>query len=306
MAQSNRSRLGRYAVTIESHLGWIPNLRVWLLIGIPVSLLIGFFLVPLLTMGRLSFLEGMPPAPYTLENYANIFTNDVYLGVVRQTAWIAVLTTVCVLVLGYAFAYSIVRWSRYTTLLLLLLILPFWVNYLVRMYAWIIILTENGVLNQIEMFLGLTSDPSGYLYSFKAVLVGLVYVWLPLATLAFYASIDAVNDEHIEASKDLGAGPISTFFRVTLPLTKNGVIAGIVLVTVPAFGSFITPAMLGGTEVLMIGQVIEMQFGQAFNWPFGAALGMIIVVLVFLSIFLAYMLGTNLATRGGSEPGESA
>jgi spermidine/putrescine transport system permease protein len=288
---------------VKSFVQGSSSLRIGLILGLPSLLLVLFFFIPLLSMVRLSFLENLPPAPYTLSNYIEVFTSEIYIGILRQTTLITILTTVLVIVLGYSFAYSIVRWSKRTTYLLLLLILPFWTNYIVRMYAWINILQQNGVVNWLEVTLGLTNDPSGYLYSFNAVVLGLVYVWLPLATLPFYASIEGMDESLIEAGKDLGAGPIKTFWTVTLPQTKNGVLAGITLVAIPTFGSFVTPALLGGTNILMLGQVIDTQFNQAFDWPFGAALGTVVVVGVFVVIGLTQLAGHSaIGSRGGESP----
>jgi spermidine/putrescine transport system permease protein len=151
------------------------------------------------------------------------------------------------------------------------------------------------------ILVGLANEPSGIMYTHTAVLLGLAYVWLPLATFPFYASLTNMDGDLIDASKDLGAGPIKTFLRVTLPMTKNGVIAGIVLVAIPAFGSFITPALLGGTNVLMVGMVIEQQFAASFNWPFGSALGMVVTVGVVLLIGVGSWLGAGGKLSGGGD-----
>ncbi|GAA1317852.1 hypothetical protein GCM10009647_048000 [Streptomyces sanglieri] len=131
------------------------------------------------------------------------------------------------------------------------------------------------------------------MFSHEAVLIGLVYVWLPLAVLPFYASIKTMDEDLIEAAKDLGAGPLKTFFTVTLPMTKNGIYAGLILVAIPAFGAFVTPALLGGTGGVMIGMVIDNQFNQAFNWNFGAALGVFLTLVVIASLLIAALAGVE-------------
>ncbi len=251
----------------------------------------------------LSFLDGMPPASPTLQNYLNVFTTDLYLRVVWRTTVLTVQTTALVVILGYTLAYSMARFSRRTTLLLLLVILPFWTNYIVRMYALINIFSRNGLLDWIQLSAGFAQEPSGIMYTHTAVLLGLTYVWLPLATLPFYASLANLDDSLIEASKDLGAGPIETFFTVTLPLTKNGVIGGIVLVSIPTFGAFVTPTLLGGTDQIMIGMVIENQFTEAFNWPFGSALSVLVSVFVIVMLALGVKFGAGdvISKQGGGE-----
>ncbi|QHS18375.1 ABC transporter permease [haloarchaeon 3A1-DGR] len=252
-------------------------------------------------MAWMSFLADMPPAPLTLEHYIRIFTGDTYITVLWRTAVLTVQSTIIVVVLGYVLAYSIARFTKRATIVLLLIILPFWTNYIVRMYALINIFQSGGVLDTVMILVGLANEPSGIMYSHTAVLIGLAYVWLPLATFPFYASLTNMDGDLIDASKDLGAGPIKTFLRVTLPMTKNGVIAGIVLVAIPAFGSFITPALLGGTNVLMVGMVIEQQFAASFNWPFGSALGMVVTVGVVLLIGVGSWLGAGGKLAGGGD-----
>lgn len=283
-----------------------PRLRLALLVGPPLVVLLGFFIVPLISMFLLSFsapqqTEVFARGVVTLENYAKAFTSSVYLEVIWRTTVLTVQTTALVVLTGYTLAYSIVRFSRRTSALLLLVILPFWTNYIIRMYAWINILQKDGVLDSILVLFNLIQDPGGYLYTWQAVLIGFVYVWLPLATLPFYASLSNMDEDLIEAAKDLGAGPIKTFLTVTLPMTKGGLIAGLILVAIPTFGSFITPTLLGGTNVLMIGMVIETQFGGAFNWPFGAALSVLVSVVVVALLVWGVRAGGNLYGMGGGE-----
>jgi spermidine/putrescine transport system permease protein len=275
-----------------------PRARISILAGIPALVLLVFFVFPLLYMVWLSLHDGMPPASLTLDNYLDVVTTDLYMRVVWRTTVLTVQTTVLVVVLGYMLAYSMARFSKRTTLLLLLVILPFWTNYIVRMYALINIFSRDGMLDWIQITLGLSSDPSGIMYTHTAVLLGLTYVWLPLATLPFYASLANMDDNLIEAAKDLGAGPIETFLTVTLPMTKNGIIGGIVLVSIPTFGAFVTPTLLGGTDQLMIGMVIENQFTEAFNWPFGSALSVIVSAFVVLMLLIAVKFGAgDIVTR---------
>ncbi|WP_255170967.1 ABC transporter permease [Natrononativus amylolyticus] len=279
-----------------------PRLRTLILAGIPALTLLLFFVFPLLFMVWLSVLDGMPPASFTLDNYVTLVTTDLYLRVVWRTTVLTVQTTAIVVVFGYTLAYSMARFSKRTTLLLLLVILPFWTNYIVRMYALINIFSRDGMIDWVQLALGLAQEPSGIMYTHTAVLLGLTYVWLPLATLPFYASLANMDDNLIEAAKDLGAGPIETFFTVTLPMTKNGVIGGVVLVSIPTFGAFVTPTLLGGTDQLMIGMVIENQFTESFNWPFGSALSVLVSLFVVLMLLIGVKLGAgDVVTRQGDS-----
>ena len=276
-----------------------PRLRTLAVAGPPYAMLVLFFAVPLLAMIVVSFQTGDIGGPWTLSNYTRFLSSDTYLTVVWRTLLISLQVTAIVTVIGYALAYSIVRFSRRTTLLLLLVILPFWTSYIIRMYAWINILQSDGVLDSTLNMVGLPA--LSLLYSEPAVLIGFTYVWLPLAVLPFYASLTNLDSDLIEASKDLGAGPVRTFASVTLPMTINGVVTGVILVFIPTFGSFITPRLLGGTNNIMIGMVIENQFKSAFNWPFGAAIGMVISVVVVALLLLGTRIGGGLFAQGGEE-----
>lgn len=274
-----------------------PRLKKFAIAGPPYGVLVAFFALPLLAMLVISFQEGQINGPWTLANYTDFLGSATYLTVVWRTLLVTVQVTVLVTVVGYTLAYSIVRFSRRTTLLLLLVILPFWTSYIIRMYAWINILQSGGVLDSTLQLFSLPSV--GLLYTQPAVMIGFTYVWLPLAVLPFYASLTNMDADLIEAAKDLGAGPIKTFFTVTLPMTKNGVITGVILVFIPTFGSFITPRLLGGTNNIMIGMVIENQFKSAFNWPFGAAIGIVISAVVVALLVAGARSGGNLF--GGGE-----
>lgn len=259
-----------------------------------------FLILPVILMIATSFSSGQPPASFTLENYIRIF-DSLYIGILWYTALLAVQTMLLIFVMGYTLAYSIVRFSKRTTLLLLLIILPFWTNYIVRMYAWINILQQGGGFDWLLLSMSILSEPQGYLYTHSAVLIGLMYVWLPLATFPFYASLSQMNMDLIDAAKDLGAGPIKTFFTITLPMTSKGIIAGIVLVLMPAFGAFITPRLLGGTNQITLGMVIDNQFNQAFNWPFGAALAIFLTLIVLLLLGLGSKFGSVAMRRRDSH-----
>ncbi|WP_224448824.1 ABC transporter permease [Haloprofundus salilacus] len=270
-----------------------PRVRRGLIAGPPTTFLVLFFALPILTMLVISFRAGDINGPFTLDNYTNFLTSDTYRTVLWRTLLVTVQVTAVVTVVGYALAYSIVRFSRRTTLLLLLVILPFWTSYIIRMYAWINILQSGGVLDSTLLLLNVIDQPIGVLYSQTAVLVGFTYVWLPLAVLPFYASLSNMDPDLIEAAKDLGAGPLKAFLTVTLPTTLDGVVTGVILVFIPTFGSFITPRLLGGTDNIMIGMVIENQFKSAFNYPFGAAIGIVISAVVVVLLVLGARVGAG-------------
>lgn len=295
------SRSGRLREVME-YIRERRRVQLGLVVGIPAAILVFFFVLPLLSMVWLSFQNSLPPgSQFTLENYAKAI-EPVYATVLWRTTVLTVQTTLIVTILGYTLAYSSVRFSKRTTLILLLVILPYWTNYIIRMYAWITILQNGGVLSSILNIFDLASGAVGYLYTTEAVLVGLSYIWLPLATLPFYASLSNMDEDLIEAAKDLGSGPIKTFFTVTLPTTIDGVVAGIILVAIPTFGSFITPVLLGGSNVVMIGMIIETQFNEAFNWPFGSALGVLVSILVVAVMLAAIRSGAGgkmFSTSGG-------
>ena len=268
-----------------------PSYRRKLVTLPPVVVLGAFFFAPLVIMLYYSLRTGTTgSASFTIANYATI-AQSVYGVVIWRTTVLTVQTTVIVTLVGYTLAYSTVRFTKRTTLVLLLVILPFWTNYIIRMYAWMNILQHGGALGSMLQAMNLVQEPVGFLYTGNAVLIGFSYIWLPLAVLPFYATLSDLEEDLIEAAKDLGSGPIKTFFSVTLPLTKGGLIAGIILVAIPKFGSFITPALLGGTNVTMVGMLIESQFNQAFNWSFGSALGIFVSALVVVLLLIGILLG---------------
>ena len=271
------------------------RIQIGVLIG-PISIiLLGFFISPLILMGWISVLTELPPAPITVNNYIEIFTSDLYTTVLWKTVTITVPVTVTSVALGYILTYAIVRVSSYPKLLLILVILPFWTNYIVRSYAWINILQEGGVLDQILLALNLISESQGYMYSYWTVFIGFVYSWLPFAVVPIYSSLTQMDFSQIEASYDLGSGPLRTFYHITLPQTIGGIIAAFILVGIPTFGSFVLPALLGGTGQIMIGEIIEQQFTTSFNWPLGSALGVITSVLVILTVAIAAMSGKDIS-----------
>jgi spermidine/putrescine transport system permease protein len=221
----------------------------------------------------------------TLENLALVF-DPLYAGIFLKSATIAGTATLIAVILGYAAAYAIASMPRrHQPMLLFLAVLPFWSNYLVRTYAWIVLLNREGLVTLLARNLGYDGEMPRLLYTESAVVIGLVYNYLPFVILACYAPLARMNPELTEASRDLGASAWTTFRRVTLPQSVPGIVAGAVFVFVLSIGNFVTPALLGGGQFQMIGNLIYAQFLTANDWPFGAALSMVLIAIMMLLLF---------------------
>jgi spermidine/putrescine transport system permease protein len=237
------------------------------LVGPGVLWLIVFFLVPLLIVGIVSFATrgtyGGIRWDWTLKQYVRLVSTDghfdpLYLNILLRSIWIAFASTAICLLLGYPFAYYLARRpERWRNALLLLVMIPFWTNFLVRTYAWMFLFRTEGLINTVLQGLHLTDQPLAMLYNEQAIIVGLVYGYLPFMVLPLYASIEKFDFTLYEAASDLGAGPWLFFRRVMLPLTMPGILAGSILVFIPAAGAYITPDLLGGAKIQMVGNVIQ-------------------------------------------------
>jgi spermidine/putrescine transport system permease protein len=261
--------------------GKLPGRIGWLLLSPLIVWAIAFVVAPALIMAVYSFGErgtlGGVVLAFTLENYAGV--GD-YLPIVIRSIVYAGITTVICLVAGYPVAYLIGRADdRWRNLLLMAVMVPFWTSFLIRTYAWVTILKSEGLLNSLLLNLKLIAEPLEMLYTPGAVVLGLVYTFLPFMILPIFTSVEKLEGALIEAALDLGAGPVRAFSRVIVPLTSPGIAAGVLLVFVPALGIYAVNDILGGGRVDMIGNIIENQFkGNARNWPFGAALGTTLLV----------------------------
>jgi spermidine/putrescine transport system permease protein len=247
-----------------------------------------FFLFPLVIVVGYSFLSkgdyGGVAWPATASSYARFF-DPLYVRILARSFAMAGATTLLCVALGYPLAYYIaMRGGQRKNLLLFLVVLPFWTSFLVRTYAWIFLLRDTGLINTVLSRLGWITAPLPLLYNDGAVLVGLVYGFLPLMVLPLYASIERLDRTLLEAAADLGAGPARRLWQVTLPLTRPGVWAGSVLVFISALGSFLTPDLLGGGKSIMIGTLIQNQFTTARDWPFGSAVSVILMIAVVAGI----------------------
>jgi spermidine/putrescine transport system permease protein len=284
-------------------LGLISPGMLWILIFFNLPLLIVLF-ISFVERGRAGSIK-LPPV-YTLENYQQLFNACasqfagpecnplLYVGIFGHSVRIALVVTFWCILLGYPLSYFI---SRQRPLLrdalMVLVIIPFWTNFLVRTYALKQVLATEGLLNWSLLGLNIINQPLELMFNEFAVIVGLVYGYLPFAILPMYASIEKFDHTLMEAAADLGASPLRSFLRVMLPMTLPGVVAALVLVFVPVVGAFITPDIMGGGKIEMIGTLINRQFGVSRNWPFGSAMSLLLMLLVLIGV-IAYF-------RSGSE-----
>jgi spermidine/putrescine transport system permease protein len=268
----------------------------WL--ALPAILWLGiFFIAPLIFIIFISFMSrgagGVAELPLTLEHYERTF--DTFSPVLIRSIWISVVTTAICLLIGYplAFFISTRKNALFRGITLFLVILPFWTNFLVRTYAWRIILGTEGTLNSFLLSIGLIQEPLSLLNTETAVILGLVYGFLPFMVLPIYASIERFDFKFVDAAHDLGANDWKAFWRVVLPMTLPGVYAGCALVFIPSVGAFVTPDLLGGTRGIMIGNLIQRQFGGSGNMPLGSALSVIMMAVVMISLLFYVRFGMS-------------
>ena len=261
-------------------------------VAIIFSWLIFFVLIPNLLVLTVSFLtrdgSDFYALPFTLDNYANLF-NPLYAQVVWNSLYMSGIATIICLLIGYPFAFMVSKINpKYRPFLLFLVVLPFWTNSLIRIYGMKVFLGVKGVLNTMLMDMGILSDPIRILNTEVAVIIGLVYLLLPFMILPLYSAIEKLDERLLEAARDLGANAVQRFFRVILPLTMPGIVAGCLLVLLPAMGMFYVADLLGGAKVLLVGNVIKSEFLISRNWPFGSAISIGLTILMALLIFVYY------------------
>ena len=262
-------------------------------IALPYAWLVVFFLLPFALVLAIALgtnaPDSVPPVELglSLQNFALLFTDDLYVAAWLSSLRIAATATVIALLLGYPMAYAIARAApQRRPLLLMLVILPFWTSFLIRVYAWMGLLAENGILNQFLRWSSLASDPGTILGTEWAVQLGIVYAYLPFMVLPLYASLEKLDTSLLEAAADLGAKPFAAFLTVTLPLSLPGIVAGCLLVFIPAVGEFVIPDLLGGTDTLMIGKVLWDEFFTNSDWPLASAVAICLLVLLVGPIVL--------------------
>jgi putrescine transport system permease protein len=281
---------------------WLPA-RHWSVTGIPYIWLLLFFAVPFLIVLKISFAEAeiaMPPFSDIVEfdgevwvlslnllNYLYLLTDDLYISAYMSSLGIAINSTILCLLVGYPMAYAISRMQPSTrNIMLMLVILPSWTSFLIRIYAWIGIIKNNGLLNNLLMSMGLIDEPLKILHTELAIYIGIVYAYLPFMVLPLYTNLVKLDGRLLEAASDLGAGPVKTFLTVTLPLSKPGIIAGSMLVFIPAVGEYVIPELLGGSEALMIGKVLWQEFFNNRDWPVASAVAIIMLILLLVPIMM--------------------
>jgi spermidine/putrescine transport system permease protein len=274
-----------------------PGLQALVLIFPSLFWLVVFFALPLVIVFVYSFLTRGPYGQivwdFNLQNYVRFF-DPLYLRIFARSFRIAGITTALCFVLGYPMAYWIAtRPPRWRNTLLLLLMIPFWTNFLVRTYAWILILRDTGLINNALLSLGLISEPLPLFGTDLAVIIGLVYGWFPDMVLPCYAAVERLDHSLVEAAQDLGANELRAFLRIVFPLTLPGIVAGSILVFIPSLGAYITPDLLGGAKSVMIGNVIQSQFLSVRDYPFGSAFSFVLMAMMLLATLLYFRIGAR-------------
>jgi len=281
---------------------WLPGTR-GSVIAAPYLWLLLFFAVPFVIILMISFARtqvGSPPYTWLLEyvdgafslklnlgNYAALVKDSQYVLAYLSSIKIAVIATLFTLLIGYPMAYVISRMSPAArNVAMMLVVLPSWTSFLIRVYAWIGILDRNGLLNQLLLKLGVIDAPLQILYTPTAAYIGIVYCYLPFMVLPLYANLVKLDNRLLEAAYDLGANPWQAFLRITLPLSRTGIIAGCMLVMIPAVGEFVIPEMLGGPDTLMIGRVLWGEFFNNRDWPTASAVAIVMLLLLLVPILL--------------------
>lgn len=265
------------------------RLRAWFLAP-TWAVTLALFLAPLTIILAYSLMTrgayGGLSRPWTVESYQR-FADPIYLGILWRSFWIAGVSTALCLILGFPLALFISRSGGRQTLYLSLVILPFWTSFLVRTYAWMFLLRDTGLINTLLQNLGIVRDPLPLLYNNGAVILGLVYGYLPFAVLPLYATLERLDRNLLEAAADLGARPSAALARVVIPLCAPGIRAGAVLVFIPCLGAYVTPDLLGGGKSVMIGNLVQNQFTSARDWPFGSAIALALMALVMILLLAA-------------------
>jgi spermidine/putrescine transport system permease protein len=263
------------------------KLRSWFVLPTWVWM-VGLFAAPFAIVLGYSFLTrgvyGGVEHPWTLENYQRLF-DPLYLTILVRSFGMALVATLLCLVLAFPAALFISQSPKHKNLYLQLVMLPFWTSFLVRTYAWLFILRDTGLVNTFLQKVGIIHAPLQLLYNDGAVLLGLVYGYLPFMVLPIYATLERLDPSLPEAAADLGARPWATLLRVILPLSRPGIIAGAVLVFIPCLGAYLTPDLLGGGRTVLVGNLVQTQFTTARDWPFGSAVSMLLMLLVTILVW---------------------
>jgi putrescine transport system permease protein len=281
---------------------WLPHPR-WSVIGVPYAWMLLFFAVPFLIVLKIAFsTQAIAIPPYTpivevvneavtlklnLSNFIELLRDAHYLQAYASSLKIAAISTLLCLLIGYPMAYVIARLDGTTrNVALMLVVLPSWISFLIRIYAWMGILQTNGLLNRFLEWIGLIDEPLRLMNTPIAAYIGIVYAYLPFMILPLYANLVKLDLRLLEAAYDLGARPWKAFLKITLPMSRSGIIAGCMLVMIPAVGEFVIPELLGGPDTLMIGRLLWSQFFNAGNWPMASAVAIVMLLLLMLPILV--------------------
>lgn len=255
------------------------------------------FFIPLLIVFACSLLTRGPyggvMAPWTGDSYRRVL-DPLYLEILWRSLWIAIVATALCLVLGFPLALYIARSTRHKFLLLNLVMLPFWTSFLIRTYAWMFLLRDTGLINSTLQTLHLIRQPLPLLFNTGAVILGLLYGYLPFMVLPLYATLEKLDPALLDAAQDLGASPWATLWRVIVPLTKPGMVAGCLLVFIPCLGAYLTPDLMGGGKTVMLGNLVQNQFTNGRDWPFGSAVSLLLMGLAVLVMWLLARRGEEL------------
>lgn len=269
-----------------------PFLRGFVLVGPAGIWLLLFMVVPLALVLTYSFCTYRPGGEmewvFTLENYARFMSQPVYGRILVNSFSVGLQTTLLALLVSYPTAYYLARRPSGSNFLIFLIIVPFWTSYLIRIFSWMLILMERGVLNSVLLGLGIISQPVRLLFTPLAVVLGMTYSALPFMILPIYSVLRGIHPDLVQAAKTLGANDWQAFLEVTLPLSMPGVMAGAVMVFIQGAGNFLAPAILGGTGADLMANVIANRFIEAFNWPFGSALSMVFLVVMLFFLLLVH------------------
>ena len=272
------------------------NRTLAVLLSPSVFWLILFFVAPILIVLVVSFskrsLLGLVSYEFNLDNYQRVFSDTIYLRIFWRSLWLAILNTVLCLVIAYPFSFYIARRSpKWQTILIFLVLVPFWTNFLVRTYALIFIIRDTGLVNSWLLNWGFIDEPIEIMFTQTAVMLGLLYGYLPFAVLPLYASIEQLDFDYVRAAQDLGANGVRVFLRVILPLTMPGVVAASIIVFIPSLGAYVTPDLLGGGNTFLVGNVLQQQFLTVRDWPFGSAMGFILMIMVLAATLIYFRVG---------------
>lgn len=280
MQQAGRQKKGVLSVLLGPAMIWL---------GI-------FFIAPILIVLVVSFskrsLLGVVEYDFNLDNYRRIFSDVIYLRIFWKSLWLAIVNTTLCLIIAYPFSFYIARQSpARQNLLIFLVMVPFWTNFLIRTYALMFIIRDTGLINNWLIGLGVIDKPLQILFTQTGVMLGMLYGYLPFAVLPLYASIEQLDFNYVQAAQDLGANGVRVFLRIILPLTMPGVVAASIITFIPTLGAYVTPDLMGGGNTFLIGNLLQQQFMTVRDWPFGSAMGFILMLMVLGATMIYFRSG---------------